>query len=137
MFRRARQVIVPVLLLAAALPSHAHAQQTGGAAAPQPSVVSVSDGSYSVSARSGALLGRSARFRGTVRPANAGRTLTVERHEPLTDQWLPAAQTTVRSDGSFVAAWRTDSTGRFRVRVRLEASSPGGAQAANASPELA
>jgi hypothetical protein len=137
MVRRARQVIVPVLLLAAALPSHAHAQDTGGTAAPQPDVVSVSDGSYTVSTRSGALLGRSARFLGSVRSANAGRTITVERLEPLTGQWLPSAQTTVGSDGSFVAKWRTDSTGRFRVRVRLEAASPGGAQASSASPELA
>jgi hypothetical protein len=138
MLSRARHAILFVLLLAAALPAHARAQETGGTAAPEPrgGIVAVDDGSFSLATRAGALLGRKARFRGTVPAESAGRTLTVERHEPLTDQWLPAAQTTVGSDGSFVATWRTNSVGRFRIRARVE-SAPGGAQAASASPELA
>ena len=133
---RRRKVILSVLLAAAALPAQAHAGATGGTAAPEPEVVSVSDGAYSLSARSGALRGRSTRVRGSVPAEGAGRTLTVERHEPLTGQWLPAAQTTVGADGTFVAAWRTDSVGRFRLRARLEGASSGGAQAASTSPEL-
>ena len=137
MVRHAGKVLVCMLLAVAAVPAHARATETGGAAAPERNVVSASDGSYSVSARAGSLLGRSARVSGEVRPGHAGRTLTVERFEPLTGQWLTAAQTVVASDGSFVATWRTSSAGQFRIRARVEASSPSGAQAATASPELA
>src|SRR5215218_3608861 len=142
MFRCARLVIVLVLLLAAALPAAARAQDTGGASAPQPGggIVTVSDGSFSLATRSDALLGKVARFRGTVPTGEAGRTLTVERFEPLTAQWLPTAVTTVAGDGTFLARWRTDHVGRFRIRARVEGpqdGGDGGAQASSASPELA
>ena len=136
--RRVRHAFVSLLLAAAALPAAAQAQDTGGAAAPQPGggIVTVSDGSFSLATRADALLGKTARFRGTVPSDDAGRTLTVERYEPLTAQWLPAATATVAGDGSFVARWRTDHIGRFRIRARIESDSSG-AQAAAASPELA
>src|SRR4051812_9065746 len=139
MFRRARHAIVALLLLAAALPAAASAQApTGGATAPPTGggVVAVSDGSFSLATRADALLGRTARFRGSVPAEQAGRTLTVERYEPLTAQWLPTATTTVAGDGSFIARWRTNHIGRFRTRARVEGA-PAGAQAATSSPELA
>jgi hypothetical protein len=137
MFRRVLHAIVPVLLLAAAA-TPAHAQQTGGTAAPEPGggIVEVSDGAFSLATRADALLGKVARFRGRVPVEYAGHALTVERYEPLSAQWLPAASTDVAEDGSFVAGWRADRAGRLSVRARVEPA-PGGAQAASSSPELA
>jgi rare lipoprotein A len=132
--RRVRHAFL--LLLLAAAP--AHASPTGGASAPETGggVVTVTDGSFSLSTRSGALLGRTASFRGTVPAGDAGRTLTVERYDELTAQWTPAATASVGGDGTFLARGRTNAVGRFRVRARV-GSAPGGAQAASASPELA
>jgi rare lipoprotein A len=134
-----RRVLASLLLAAAALPAGAYAQApTGGAVAPEPGggIVSVSDGSFSLATRADRLLGRVSTFRGMVPTEMAGRTLTVERYEPLTAQWLATTQTTVGQDGSFAAGWRTNQVGRFRIRARVDAA-PGGAQAAAASPELA
>jgi rare lipoprotein A len=135
--RRVYHAIVLLLLAAAALPAAARAQDTGGAAAPQPGggIVTVSDGSFSLATRADALLGKVARFRGTVPREDAGRTLTVERYDDRSAQWLPAATATVASDGTFLARWRTDHIGRLRIRARVDGA-PGGAQAASASPEL-
>ena len=134
-----RVIYAFALLLFAAAPAHAAGTTgTGGASAPETGggVVTVTDGSFSLSTRAGALLGRTASFRGTVPSDDAGRTLTVERYDELTAQWFPAATATVAGDGSFVARWRTDRAGRLRIRARVD-SAPGGAQAASASPELA
>ena len=135
--RRFRHVLVP-LLAALALPGSASAQ-TGGAAAPTKGsgVAAASDGSFSLSARAGTLLGRTVRFRGTVPDAHAGRTVTIERLDPLSAQWMPAVSTTVAGDGAFVARWRSDQAGLLRVRARVEQAGAGGARAAAASPEIA
>ena len=133
--RRVRHAIVLMLLLAAP----AGASTTGGASAPETGggAVTVTDGSFSLSTRAGALLGRTVSFKGSVPAEDAGRTLTIERYDAPNDQFVAAATATVAQDGTFVARWRTDHVGRFRIRARLDTSSPGGAQAASASPELA
>lgn len=127
------------LLLAVLVAAPAAAQEaTGGAAAPEgpdrSRVVVVSDGAFTVAAREDALLGRVSAFRGTVDDRNNGRTLTVERYDAADGAWKAAARTTVEADGRFVARWRTDRVGRFRLRAVVASSS---ARAASASPELA
>jgi rare lipoprotein A (peptidoglycan hydrolase) len=139
--RRLRQALVPVLLTALVAVSAAHAQAeapSGGTAAPETTggVAAATDGSFSLVARSHALLGRTARFRGSVPAEKAGRTVTVERYSERAAQWIATATTTVRSDGRFVARWRTDSVGRFRVRAFVDAPAEG-ATASSASPEIA
>ena len=136
---RRRHVIVPVLLVALCAPGTAAAQtqpQTGGASAPNADpagVSSVSAGAFSLVTRANALLGKTTRFRGTLPAEQAGRTAVIERFEPLTAQWLEVARTTVASDGTFVARWKTDHIGQFRLRGRVEQA---GAQAAAATPDL-
>jgi rare lipoprotein A (peptidoglycan hydrolase) len=44
--------------------------------------------------------------------------------------------TTVGDHGGFVARWRTDHIGRFRIRARVDTGVDGNAQAASATPEL-
>ena len=135
-FGRAR--IIAVLAAALAAPATVHAQApTGGTPAPgaNPSgVVSVTDGSFSLAARADALLYRTARFRGTLPSSQAGRTVTIEREDVLTAEWVPVATATIAGDGSFIARWRTDHIGRFTIRARVDSD---GAQASSASPNLA
>jgi len=123
-------------VLVAAAP--AGAQSPGGIAAPQPvytAGVVTAPGAVAISARAGTLLRRVARFRGTVSPAEAGRTLTVERFDALTQAWLPIATAVVTADGSYLANWRTDRTGQHRIRAVLAPAAE--ATTATASPELA
>lgn len=135
---RRRPTIVLALCALLAAPAAASAQApAGGAAAPAPApaVAEASDGRHSIAARTDTLLGRTARFRGLVPSAHAGRRITVERWDAKRGRWLATATAKVASDGAYLARWRTDHIGRFRVRAVL-AQAPG-AQAAAASPELA
>jgi rare lipoprotein A len=112
------------LLLAA--PASAPADGTpGGAQAPEPvppapaaGVVSVA-GPVAVTARADTLLGTVARFRGSARRRDAGRRVVVQRFDAGTASWMPAARTVVGPRGGFVARWRTDRSGRIRVRAVL------------------
>jgi hypothetical protein len=126
---------VGALLAAACVPAAARAQ-TGGAAAPgaEPATIATaSTGAFSLATPAEALLGKVTRFRGSVPAGEAGRTVSIERFEPLTAQWLPVAQATVAGDGTFVARWATDHIGQFQLRGRLDGD---GAQAAAATPDL-
>jgi hypothetical protein len=128
------RLVLITLSFALVAASPAVAQQTGGAVAPSGGqVVTVSDGTFSMSARSDALLGKVVRFRGSVPAAEAGRALTIERFDAASSLWLPTATTLVKGDGSFLARWRTDHIGRFRLRARVDGDE---ARAASASPEL-
>jgi rare lipoprotein A len=122
--------------LASAAP--AAAQSPGGIEAPPPpttaGVVSA-DGQVAISTRSGALLERVARFRGSVSPAEAGRTVTVERFDELAQAWLSLATAVVAADGTYLARWRADRTGLHRVRAVLAPA--GEATLAAASAEVA
>ena len=98
---------------------------TGGAQAPQPvspapasGVVSVG-APLAVSARADTLLGTVARFRGTARPRDAGRRVVVQRFDERRTRWVTTARTVVGPRGGFLARWRTDRSGRLRIRAVL------------------
>jgi rare lipoprotein A len=116
----------------------AAAQSPGGAEAPPPPTsagVVTADGQVAISTRSGALLRRAVRFRGSVTAAEAGRTVTVERFDELAQAWLPLATAVVAADGTYLARWRADRVGQHRVRAVLTPT--GEATVAAASGELA
>jgi hypothetical protein len=136
--------LVHATLLAAALvagaPAGASAQAppapelTGGAlAAPEPELATATVGPVSVTTRAGALVRRPIRLRGEVPAADAGRTVTVERLDALTGQWLPVAYATAGADGAYAATWRADRAGRQDLRVRIEG---GGDAVAAAAPQV-
>jgi rare lipoprotein A (peptidoglycan hydrolase) len=140
--RRLRQAFVPVMLTALVAAAAAHAQAeapSGGTEAPDMTggTAAASDGSFSLAARSHALLGRTARFRGNVPAEKAGRTVTVQRYDAKAAQWVATATTTVASDGTFVARWRTDHIGRFRIRAYVDVPADSAQTASSASPEIA
>src|SRR3954454_1439346 len=139
MLVRSRHAVVSCAAAAVALvlaPAAAQAQSpTGGAeAAPEPEVASASAGPVSVSTRAGALLGRTARFRGAIPAGDAGTTVTVERLDELTGTWSPVAHAVASQDGKYVAKWKADRVGRQQLRTRVEAPE---ASAAGAAPSLA
>jgi hypothetical protein len=67
----------------------------------------------------GALLDRTMTIRGRVPTGDAGRPVRIER-QVLDGSWQPIASTTVASDGSFRAPWKTDLLGRFTLRAVVE-----------------
>jgi hypothetical protein len=114
----------------------AQAPQTGGApAAPSSSTVSAANGDIAIVTRVDALLRRTTRFRGSVSTAYAGRTVGIERFDPLLGAWAPVSTATVAADGSYLARWRADVLGVLRIRAVVQ--NPGQASAASASPEVA
>ncbi len=135
MTRPARPALLlfATLIGAALLPVTAHAQATTPPPV-QSQVVQVDDGHFAVSARAGTMLRRTARFRGTAPPGAAGHELAVQRFDDTTQTWVVEATSTAAPDGSFLARWRTNHIGAFRMRVVLQAA--GEASAAAASPEL-
>jgi rare lipoprotein A len=131
--------LLPALAAAAILvPAAPAAAQTSGGAEAPPKVptggVVSAEGLVALNARSGSMLGRTARFSGSVPASEAGQTITVERFDDLTQVWVPLATTTVAFDGSYVATWKPDRVGQHRVRAVL--IRPGAATAATASGEL-
>jgi rare lipoprotein A len=121
-----------MLLLACALAAPASAARaddppppTGGTAAPDP------DPGLTSSAH--VLVGKVAAFRGSL-PEHAGRTLTIERLDPLTTQWFPIATATIGPDGAYRATWRADVTGRLTTRATVGSPADAGAAAAPAAP---
>jgi rare lipoprotein A len=126
-------LLFATLIGAALLPFTAHAQATTPPPV-QSQVVQVDDGHFAVSARAGTMLRQTARFRGTTPPGAAGHELAVQRFDDKTQTWVVEATSTAAVDGSFLARWRTNHIGAFRMRVVLQAT--GEASAAAASPEL-
>ena len=132
--------LITLFLLAlagsAAAQTHGGAEAGGGAVAPTGGhVATVTDGRITVSAKSNAVLGRTVRFRGHVPTSDAGRTITIERFDDKRADWVPEAAAIVKADGGFVARWRTDHIGRFRLRATVDDDTT--ARASQASPELA
>ena len=110
--------------------------EAGGAVAPTGGhVATVTDGRFTLAARSDALLGRTAHFRGRVPGEHAGRAITIERFDVKKSAWVPVATSVVGGDGNFLARWRTNTIGRFRLRATVDAG--GEARASGATPELA
>lgn len=135
-----RLPVRPTLLLVLCLVAPAAAQDppTGGAPAggsgpaTKSRVVVVTDGSFTVSAREDAMMGRRARVRGSVPRSEAGRTLAVQRLDARKG-WVQVATTTVDGNGDFLARWRADRSGRISLRAVLLGT---GARAAASSPQL-
>ena len=80
--------------------------------------------------RPGGMLGHTLRFRGTLTPGHAGRTLQIERQE-ASGAWTATATAVVGPDGSFLARWRADEIGSFPVRALIAGTQ---VQAADAAP---
>jgi hypothetical protein len=121
----------------AAMPTAASAQTpaTGGTQyAPSPSTISATNGDVAITTRVDALLRRTTRFRGGVAAAYAGRTVGIERFDPLLGAWAQVATATVAADGSYLARWKADVLGVLRIRAVVQ--NPGQATAASASPEV-
>jgi rare lipoprotein A len=112
----------------------------GGTQAPPPpqteGVISAAGPQIAIATRAGTMVRKLARFRGNVPAAAAGRNLTVERFDAKTQAWSAIATTTVQADGSYVARWRAETPGEYRIRAVLQSASYATA-ASGASPELA
>ena len=111
---------------------------TGGTEAPPPpatqSVVTAQGPQVTVTTRAGTMLRKNARFSGTAPADQAGRTVTIERFDDAGQAWGSVATATIAADGSYLARWRTDRAGEYRVRAVIAG---GQAVAASATPELA
>jgi rare lipoprotein A len=110
----ARRFAVP--LLAAALAASAAAPAaaeppTGGTAAPQPAAAIV--------APPHVFVGTVARFTGSFAARDAGKAVTIERFDADAAAWTAVTTAQVQPDGSYVAQWRADVTGRHRTRATL------------------
>jgi rare lipoprotein A len=126
--------ILPVLaVFGALLPASAQAQATAGP--PTGGTPVPTSGPFALSGSGHVLLGHAVRFRGAVDRGDAGRAVTIERFDALTQAWTPEATTTVASDGSFLAKWQPRHSGRFQTRAIVDRDGLAGAAAA--SPELA
>jgi hypothetical protein len=108
----------------AASPGYPAAAQNGSAAAPtnpgRTGGATAGDGGTEGSLRvspGGALLGRAVRFRGALGSARAGREVQIERYSPTARSWVTTARARTDEQGSFLARWRANEAGRFRVRA--------------------
>jgi rare lipoprotein A len=126
MGKTARRTSMLLAACALAAPAAASASEpepsTGGTAAPvgEPALIATPD----------VLRGSVARFRGSFPARAAGSTVTIERFDPSTATWVALASALVASDGSYVATWRADVTGRIRARAQLDRSGATGLTAA-------
>jgi rare lipoprotein A len=132
-----RTLLCALALTAAPAAASADPPSSGGAEAPPRGSTGgttvTAEGHVAITARSGTMLRRVARFRGTVPSAEAGRTITIERFDEAAQAWTAIATATVAPDSTYLARWHADRTGRHRVRAVLH--SPG-AHAASASAEV-
>jgi hypothetical protein len=136
--RPVRVFAVLAFAVAATAPAAFAQTPTGGAGgvpySPSPSTISATNGDVAIITRVDALLRRTTRFRGSVSTAYAGRTVSIERFDPLLGAWAPVSTATVAADGSYLARWRADVLGVLRIRAVVQ--NPGQATAASASPEV-
>jgi rare lipoprotein A len=124
--RRIAMLLAACALVApAAASADDPAPSTGGTAAP------VEDPGLTATAH--LLVGKVAVFRGSL-PDDAGRTVTIERLDEATAQWLPIAAATIADDGSYLARWRADVTGRMTTRATVARTADTGAALALAAP---
>ena len=111
---------------------------SGGAEAPPApateGVITATGSQVAIATRAGTMVRKLARFRGSVPASAAGRTINVERFDGTTRAWATVASAVVAADGTYLARWRADAAGQYRVRAVLEPT--GEAVAASASPEL-
>jgi rare lipoprotein A len=114
MGKTARRIVMLLAACALAAPAAASAEpvSTGGTSAPSAAAGLI--------ATPNVLVGRIARFRGSFGVRDAGRPVTIERFDPETSAWVPIASAQVAVDGSYVARWRADVTGRLRTHATLQ-----------------
>src|SRR4051812_44169628 len=118
-----RHVIVSVFVLALAAPAGARAASGGvEPPAPVPAYATASDGAMSIQTRPAGLKGVWKTVTGKLRRSGRGRTVTLERFDELTSQWLPITHAKVGKHGAFAATWKPARTGPMRVRARVEAA---------------
>ncbi len=110
------------------------APSSGGTVQPADVTHTVIGNGITFSARISVLLRHQLHFVGRVAPANAGRTVVVERLDKLAG-WTQAATGVVKPGGSFSAVWTTNHIGRVAMRV-IVGSSPRTSYAAASSPSL-
>jgi rare lipoprotein A len=79
------------------------------------------------------LVGKVAVFRGSL-PGDAGRTVTIERLDVETGQWIPIATAVIGNDGAYLARWRADVTGRLTTRATVARPPEAGAALAVGAP---
>ncbi len=136
-----RLLLYVIALAALAAPSVAVGDPpaSGGAEAPPApateGVITASGPQGAIATRAGTMVRKLARFRGSVPSTAAGRTVNIERFDDAKQAWATVATAVVAADGAYLARWRADAAGQYRVRAVLETS--GEAAAASASPELA
>lgn len=108
-------VALCVILALATPPAFA---QTGGLPAPSPDSGSEPvDPGFTLTARRGVFVGRALRVRGSA-PQAAGREVRIEWLDPA-GTWQPATTTQADGEGTFIASWAPESTGRFTLRAVL------------------
>jgi hypothetical protein len=123
-----RRIIMLAVSCALAAPAVAHAQGTGGTAAPEP------DPGLTVSPQP--MVGQVTEFRGTL-PDDAGRVVTIERLDEESEAWIPIATAPIAADGTYLARWKADVAGRVTTRASVGASGTGAALALAAPLEAA
>jgi rare lipoprotein A len=123
--RRIVMLLIACALCAPAAARAADPPPTGGTPAPT--------ADPALTASEHVLIGKVAVFRGSL-PGDAGRTVTLERLEPETAQWVPIATATIGADGTYLARWRADVTGRLATRATVVRGDEAGAALALAEP---
>jgi rare lipoprotein A len=125
----ARRIVMLLVACALVAPAAAAAQDpepsTGGTAMPA--------ADSGLIATTHLLVGKVAVFRGSL-PGDAGRTVTIERLDVETAAWLPIATATIADDGTYLARWRADVTGRLTTRATVARPPEAGAALALAAP---
>jgi rare lipoprotein A len=108
--RRIALLLVACALAAPAVARAADPSPSGGTPAP--------DANPGLTAGAHVLVGRTAEFSGWL-PADAGRTVTIERLDDETAAWIPIATAPIGADGIYSARWRADVTGRMTTRASV------------------
>jgi hypothetical protein len=121
----ARRIVMLLVACALAAPATAHAQSTGGTAAPEPDPGLIATEHPTV--------GSITVFRGTL-PDDAGRLVTIERLDAETQAWIPLATATIDADGTYLARWKADVAGRITTRANVTSTADTGAALALAAP---
>ena len=118
MGKTARRIFMLLVACALAAPATTTAAEPGGATGG----TSVPSFDPALVATPNVLVGRVARFRGTMPLRAAGDTITIERLDPAGQSWVAIASAPVAADGTYLARWRADVTGRLRTRARIAGS---------------
>lgn len=107
-----------------------------GSPAPGPAIVTSAElaGAGSWTATGSTALGSPVKISGSFRSTLAGKTIRVERRSPA-GNWMRATTGRIRSNGNFVAYWRTRSTRYHELRVVLAGAAPASKPEAADAPQ--